>query len=166
MPAIYSQARADLYDFAFNLPAETALPTANMKPHLADLLRVRICPDQPIPTNFLAGEVRDYLAPTFGEARDIALYREATLQWCLDNRDAGHKYVQQKQLSVEIVDYLYDLVEPHAREVYILWDVIKALRQDFDEQREEAQRNSYSHLPKWQKWSIKGNDDDDDPIPF
>lgn len=168
MPALYSQARADLYNRALDLPPDTPMPTAEMLPHLADLLRVRICPGEWNPETFTAGQVRDYLAPTFGEARDIAVFREATLQRCLDDMDAGHKFTFQRQLCVEIVDFLHDLLPPQPAEgTYLTWDVVKALRPDFEELREEARRNSHAQLPKWQRWSLaKRGGSDDDPIPF
>lgn len=169
MPALYSQARADLYNRALDLHPEIPMFTMDMPPHLADMLRTRICPGEEVPKYFPAKMVRDYLAPTFGEARDIAVFREAALQRCLDDMDEGHKFISQSQLCVEIVDFLHDLLPPQPAEgTYLIWDVVKALRPDFEELREEARRGAHAQLPKWQRWSLakRGGSDDDDPIPF
>lgn len=166
MPAIYSQARADLYNMAFELQPGTLINTADMLPHLADLLRTRICPNKAIPDSFTARKIVDYLAPTFGEARDIAVFREASLQHCLDLQDKTVKYIKPSDLCAEIIDYLHDLLPNGTTEsgIYNVWDVICALRPDFEELREEARRDSHEQLPRWQrviqsKKKLGGDDD-------
>lgn len=168
MPPIYSQARADLYNQSFELQPDTLLDTYEMLPHLADMLRTRICPDEPIPETFTARQIVDYLAPTFGEARDIAVFREASLQHCLDLHYQGVKYIKSSDLCVEIVDYLYDLLPPQtAYNCYNVWHVICALRPDFDELRAEAKRKSHEVLPRWQRAiQSKKKMGGDDDFPF
>lgn len=169
MPPIYSQARADLYNQSYGLQPDTLIDTSDMLPHLADMLRTRICPGEPIPEAFTARQIVDYLAPTFEEARNLALFREASLRHCLDLQDKRVKYIKDSDLCVEVVDYLYDLLPPQTTSnCYNVWHVICALRPDFDELREEAKRKSHERLPRWQRviQTSKKKLGGDDDFPF
>ena len=153
MTELYSQARADLYDMAYDMPPDALIPVSEMKPHLVEMLHSRICPDEPPPDHFTAKAVRDNLAPTFSEARDIALYREATLMYAAKMLEGGHKFMKRYHFSVEIVDFLYDHLPPEMRDrdEFEIAHVVPLLRPHYEELVAEARRGSHDQLPRWQK---------------
>ena len=161
MTELYSQARADLYNMAYDMPPDELIDFSELKPHIRALLcsRLRQSEDEETRMYATAREVRDCLAPTFGEARDIALHREATLMYANQLQLTGHKYIKHHQMSVEIVDFLYDHLPADMRDLdeYELSYVIPLLRPHYEELVAEARRGSYERLPRWQKmpWQIK-----------
>jgi hypothetical protein len=134
MPPIYSQSRADLYNHAINQPRDTVPDMGHLPDHLFRMLaeRTKVHP-------VTCGAIVDHLAPTFEEARTLAVLRAAALADALDCQDENRTVMLRSDFPTEVIDYMFDLLpddQPFA--VYHTADIIRALRPSLDEVRKET----------------------------
>jgi hypothetical protein len=119
--AIFSQTRADLYDFAGRQQRDKVANLSTTPDHLVTMLFERTGGKYLV----TYGDIVDYLAPTFDEARQLGTLRMLTFNKVVEMFDDGEREIEKTSLVTEIVDYLYDRLHLHRdAKTYDLLDII------------------------------------------
>lgn len=119
--AIFSQTRADLYDFAGRQQRDKFANLSTTPDHLVTMLFERTGGKYLV----TYGDIVDHLAPTFDEARQFGTLRMLTFNKAVQLFDDGEREIEKTSLATEVVDYLYDRLHLHLHsKTYALLDII------------------------------------------